>query len=284
MVLSVRAEGEGRPVVVLPWFGVDGSFAAAAVEPVFADIDGWRRWYVDLPGTGESPPVDPSSDAGLDALEETVSATLGLAPFHLAGCSYGGYLAAGLVRRIPDRVRGLLLVCSGVKIGLEQRNLRGVLASSPQPGWLADVPEELRGHFEVAVGRQTRGVASLLAAAFQGNGSTDDGYLDDLRANGYPLSDEDVTHRYDGAVTILAGRHDRIAGHVDQLDALGRYPHGSYVALADAGHYLPFEQPDRFTALTLDWLFQGTNTGPVIDPLSGCPVVAWCNPRAGGLP
>jgi pimeloyl-ACP methyl ester carboxylesterase len=49
-------------------------------------------------------------------------------------------------------------------------------------------------------------------------------------------------------VTILAGRRDRVAGYLDQLAALARYPHGSHVALADAGHYLPFEQPDAFSS------------------------------------
>jgi pimeloyl-ACP methyl ester carboxylesterase len=29
------------------------------------------------------------------------------------------------------------------------------------------------------------------------------------------------------------------------------------VALSGAGHYLPFEQPERFRSVTLDWLAQG---------------------------
>ena len=84
---------------------------AAAFEPVFAGAGDLCRIYIDLPGTGDSPPVEPHSDAVLEAVEETIESMIGAAPFLLAGCSYGGYLAAGLARRTPTHIAGLLLVC-----------------------------------------------------------------------------------------------------------------------------------------------------------------------------
>jgi pimeloyl-ACP methyl ester carboxylesterase len=242
--------------VLLPWFGLDHAVMAAAFEPVFASTTGVCRIYMDLPGTGESPPAEPNSDAVLAAVEETVESMMGAAPFLLAGCSYGGYLAAGLARRAPTQIPGLLLVCPGVKIRPDQRNLSRVLPSTPQPQWLADVPGELHQHFSHGIGCQTRSVANRIAQVFQRNGPTDEDYLAALRSTGYQLSDEDSPRLFDGNVTIVAGRRDRIAGHLDQFDALAHYPHGSFVALGDAGHYLPFEQPERFQALTLDWLAQ----------------------------
>ena len=241
--------------MLLPWFGLDGAVMAAAFEPAFEATDNVRRVYIDLPGTGGSAPVEPSSDAVLDAVSETVESIIGPAPFLLAGCSYGGYLAAGLARRAPGRVLGLLLVCAGVKIRREQRNLSGVLASTPQPGWLAEVPDELHGHFELAIGCQTGAVATRIAQAFRLNGATDTDYLAALRSGpGDQLSDEGSPQRFDGSVTIVVGERDRIVGHLDQHDALAHYPHGKFIALTDAGHYLPFEQPSRFHALMHDWL------------------------------
>jgi hypothetical protein len=32
--------------------------------------------------------------------------------------------------------------------------------------------------------------------------------------------------------------------------------------MGDAGHYLPFEQPERFGACLLDWLAQGARAFP----------------------
>jgi pimeloyl-ACP methyl ester carboxylesterase len=232
----------------------------AAFEPVFSDLAGWRRIYLDLPGTGASPPSSARSDAVLDAVAATVDEMLDGDRFLLAGCSYGGYLAAGLVRRMPQRVVGLLAVCAGVKIRPEERNLFGVLPSAPQPQWLANVPMALHGHFSQAIGRQTRAVADRVAHAFAGCGPTDDDYLNELRAKGYPLSDEGDDVPFEGTVMLLAGRRDRIAGYVDLVDALPAYPRGNFVAVGDAGHYLPFEKPGLFKAVTRDWLAESMVT------------------------
>ena len=262
-MLTARTEGAGRPLVVLPGFGLDAAFMAQAFEPVFAgsaNATRWQRIYLDLPGAGGSAPVAPSSDAVLEAVAETVEQRLGQTPFLLAGHSYGGYLATALVRRLPEQVRGLLLSVSGVKIQPERRNLTGLQPSHPEPGWLDGVPDELREHFARGVGRQTRAVADRLAEAFALIAPVDEPYLDELRATGYALSGPDGPDQpdepvpYDGIVSILAGRRDRIAGYRDQFELLARYPQADYTLLAEAGHYLPLEQPDVFATLTLEWL------------------------------
>ncbi|MGA9343489.1 MAG: alpha/beta hydrolase [Nocardioidaceae bacterium] len=53
---------------------------------------------------------------------------------------------------------------------------------------------------------------------------------------------------------VVSGRQDRICGYVDQFEAMTRYPHGTYIALDRAGHYLPFEQPALFAAALRSWL------------------------------
>jgi pimeloyl-ACP methyl ester carboxylesterase len=260
VILSTRVRGAGRPIVALPWFSLDQAVMAAAFEPVFAATAGWRRIYVDLPGTGASAPVEPRSDAVLDAVLDTVESVLGNERFLLAGCSYGGYLAAGITRRIPAQVAGLLLVCAGVKIRRADRNLDGVLASEPEPGWLRDIPEELHDHFSHAIGAQTSAVATRVADAFSLNGPINDDYLTVLQSDGYPLSDEGSPHDFGGHVTIVTGRRDRIAGYLDQFGTVARYPRGNFIALGDAGHYLPFEEPGCFESVTLDWLAQAERT------------------------
>jgi pimeloyl-ACP methyl ester carboxylesterase len=253
MVLSVRSYGEGRPVIVLSWFGLDSTVAAGAFEPVFSEPSGWQRLYLDLPGTGNSAPVGASSDAVLDAVAHTIRELVGSVPHALAGCSYGGYLAAALARNSTARIAGLLLVCAGVKILPAERNLAGVLASAPQRGWLDAIPQEWHQHFQHAVGAQTPAVAGRIFDAVRSSTATDE-YLDNLRATGYRLSDEDATHEYAGPTTLVAGTKDRVAGYLDLVRTLSRYPNGEYHALSDAGHYLPFEQPLRFRALVRDWL------------------------------
>jgi pimeloyl-ACP methyl ester carboxylesterase len=259
MVLAVRERGVGRPIVLLPWFGLDGGVTELAFEPAFAEPTGWRRIYVDLPGTGRSAAVTPNSDAVLDAVRDTVES---LPSFLLAGCSYGGHLAAGLAQRDPERVEGLLLVCAGVKIRPADRNLARLVPSTPRPHWLDDVPEALREHFAHGVGRQSRSVARRVLDAFTANAPSDEDYLGLLRSTGYRLSDEHAPAVYGGPATLVAGRRDRIVGYLDTFDALDRYPDASYHVLDDAGHYLPFEQPETFAGLVRDWLTRSTRSRP----------------------
>jgi pimeloyl-ACP methyl ester carboxylesterase len=262
MVLAVREHGAGRPVVLLPWFGLAGGVTELAFEPAFAETTGWRRIYVDLPGTGRSAAVAPNSDAVLEAVRETVDSVVGTDPYLLAGCSYGGYLAAGLARRDLERVEGLLLVCAGVKIRPADRNLARLVPSTPQPHWLDDVPEPLREHFAHGVGRQTRSAARRVLDAFTVNAPSDEDYLGRLRSTGYRLSDEYAPAVYRGPATLVAGRRDRVVGYLDTLDALDRYPDASCHVLDNAGHYLPFEQPETFAGLVRDWLTTSTRSSP----------------------
>jgi pimeloyl-ACP methyl ester carboxylesterase len=257
MPLSATILGAGRPVVLLPGFALDSSVMMTACEPAFAaTADRWQRIYLDLPGTGGSPAGEPTSEAVLSAVRNTVGQLIGDTPYLVVGHSYGGYLAAGLARRNPAQVAGLFLVSIGSRISPEDRDLSGVLPSTPQPGWLDGVPEELQAHVTHAVGRQTRAAADRVAAALGQRGRLDEEYLDALRPAGYRLRDESTAPEqlFPGPVTLLTGRRDRIAGYRDALAALSAYPHGNFTALADAGHYLPFEQPEIFAMSLRTWL------------------------------
>lgn len=87
MTLHLQSHGSGRDLVVLPSFSLDHAAMAATVEPAFADLGGWRRLYVDLPGTGGSPSGQPSSDAVLDEIVGTIRVEPGDERFAVAGWS-----------------------------------------------------------------------------------------------------------------------------------------------------------------------------------------------------
>jgi len=254
MALVAESRGVGCPVVCLPWFGTERSVMAAAMEPVFDDCAGWRRIYVDLPGCGQSPAGPADSDGVVDAVAEFVDREVGTGPILLAGCSYGGYLAAALARRRPERIAGLLLVCPGIKILAEDRDLPEAQDSPAAADWLAGLPSQLRAHLSSALGNRTRDVAARVAAVLASSDPGDEEYLQRLRTTGYRLSDEDSAVQYGGPTCIVTGRQDHVVGHADQYRALAAYPQASFTVLAEAGHYIPFEQPDAFRRLIRDWL------------------------------
>lgn len=222
--------------MVLPSFSLDHAAMAKTVEPVFADRSGWRRIYFDLPGTGGSPPGEPRSDVVLDEVVGTIRAELGDEPFAVAGWSYGGYLAAGVTRRRPEQVSGLMMLCTGFQIRPEDRDFTGVLASTPQPGWLAQVSPDLHEHFTHAVGSQTAGVSERIVAALDCNGPTDEAYLASLRVDGFALSDEAAPTPCDAPVCFLTGQRDRVIGFASLSGALGSYDHATYTSISSAGH------------------------------------------------
>lgn len=253
MGLAWESRGEGRPLVCLPWFGHDRTVMAAAMEPAWRDRTGWRRIYVDLPGCGGSPAGPETSDGVVTEVADFLDRVAGPEPVAVAGCSYGGYLAAALARRRPERIAGLLLICAGVKINRDERDVPP--PTDPDPvGWLDDVDPEQRDHLSTTLGLRTRAVASRVWALLAGAPPGDDDYLHRLRANGYRLSDEDSSVLFSGPVSVLVGRRDQVTGYADQFRALAGYPHADYTMLDNAGHYLPLERPSQFRSAALGWL------------------------------
>lgn len=263
---------DGEPVLCLPGFGMDRSVMAAAMEPVLRLRPGFRRIYLDLPGHGESPAGVPSSSAVAHAVAAFIGEQLNGGPVLLAGWSYGGYLASSLARRRPAVTTGLLMICAGIKIRPQDRDLpepdepAGPAELIADPGighWLDGVPTSLRDHLAMAIGNRTAEVAGKVAAALAASLPGDVEYQDRLRSHGYPLPDEDSTAQYPGPACLIAGRQDYIGGYADQFRALGSFPAASYSVVAEAGHYLPFEQPATFRAIVLDWL--DNRVTPAID-------------------
>ncbi|MDQ2873849.1 MAG: alpha/beta hydrolase [Actinomycetota bacterium] len=256
MVLAVDdAGGPGAPVVCLPMLGTSRVATAMAFGPALAGMDGLREVYLDLPGHGDSPGDGPADS---QTVLTTVCAWLEShldRPALLAGSSYGAYLAAGIARQRPELVGGLLLVCAGVRVGADERDLPEQEPPPAEPGWLAAAPPELRGHLDRALGHRTAAVAATVLAALSAGGPSDEQYQDALSGGpGYNLADQDADIVFNGPVAMIAGRNDRVVGYADQFRALRNYPRGTYSALAAAGHYLAFEQPTLFRALTQDWL------------------------------
>lgn len=254
MTLEVREYGQGSPMVVLPSMGLTFEPITGVFEPVLRSVSTCRRIYVALPGTEGSAPTEPSSEAVLRAVIETLDGLLADASFLAAGWSYGGYLAAALARRLGPRVRGLFVVCAGPKIRPEDRDLSGTLPSAGEPGWLDGFPVQMHDYFRWAVGTQTREVVGRINALLATTGLRDQGFLERLRSDGFALDDEDATFVYEGPTTFLCGRRDRVAGYAATVGALPHYTDADLTLLAQAGHFLPLEAPDGFAGSLGAWV------------------------------
>jgi pimeloyl-ACP methyl ester carboxylesterase len=254
ITFSYEDIGSGRPLLMLHGWPLDHRHVAADMEPLFAERSGWRRIYPDLPGFGRTsaPEWLASQDQMLDLVGEFVDAVAPGQRFALAGTSWGGYLARGLVRSRGEDVDGLLL--SVPHFAPDER--RGVL------------PERRVLHED----------ADFLAALESGEESAREivvmqsmEVLEDQRRSvlaAIPLHDEVFGERMDehfsfplelprpfpAPTLIVTGRFDQACGYEDAYRVLGDFPRATFAVLDCAGHALPMERKGLFQALVADWL------------------------------
>src|SRR5215469_4224327 len=109
--------GSGRPMVMLPGRPSDHRVMARFMEPLFTQRQGWLRIYPDLPGTGRTPSVNrlATHDAMLEAVLAFIDKVIPGQRFVLAGLSYGGLLARGVVYHRATSIDGVMLCAPQVK-------------------------------------------------------------------------------------------------------------------------------------------------------------------------
>ena len=206
----------------------------------------------DLRGFGSGPPLgDATPDLALLA-DDVVDAmdAAGMDRAVLGGVSMGGYVALALLRRHPERVKGLVLVDtrSGPDDAAAVERRQGVAARA-DGGDVASGPDA---------------IAPLVAA----------GSSDDIRATLAAIADSVPAATIAWAQRAMAGRPDSTAvlaaasvpvlivvGEQDAVTPLAAAHEmaaaardAELVELPEAGHLTPAEDPEGFAVVVLDWL------------------------------
>jgi len=142
--------GTGRPLLTLHGMPADHRYMTAALEPLFDDRSGWRRLYPDLPGMGQTPGVEwiTRQDEMLEVVMGFMDAVAPGERFVVAGVSYDGYLAQGLLHQRQAQIDGVLMIVPAVDWGSETQILpphQVIVASAevqasvrPEEQWLGD--------------------------------------------------------------------------------------------------------------------------------------------------
>ena len=244
----------GRTLVLLHGFTPDHRLMTGAFEPVVAGRAGWRRVYLDLPGMGltKAPGHIASTDVVfsvvLEAIEELVEGE-----YAVAGESYGGYLARGLVAVHRQRVTGMALVCPMLIAEHQARNVppHGVMY---RDAFCEALPRGSEFD-EMTVVQTEETYRRVQEEIVPGLVVADTAALERIRqgwAGSFPREPEGWT--YDGPVMIFTGRQDSSTGYRDAWPLLEHYPHATLAVLDGAGHNGHIEQPGLFNALVEEWL------------------------------
>jgi pimeloyl-ACP methyl ester carboxylesterase len=250
--------GQGRPIIAIHGFTPDHHLMTGCMEPVFSQRDDWHRFYPDLPGMGKTlgPKWLTNSDQMLDVLLDFIDAVIPGQNFALAGESYGGYLARGIVHRWPERVDGLFLLCPLIVAEHDNRDVPEFVVLKRDQAALDQLSSKDRENFEsVAVVQTQTTWERTRDEVVVGLDAADEWFLAKLSARGYPFSfDVDDAPPFEKPALILTGRQDHMVGYRDGWNIYENYPRGSYVVLDRAGHNLQIEQPTVFNALVNEWL------------------------------
>lgn len=247
-----EAHGTGRPIVMLPGLPSDHGVMERFMEPLFMQRAGWLRLYPDLPGTGRTPGVDnrATPDQMLDAMLTFIDKVIPGQRFVLAGLSYGGYLARGVLYHRAALIDGLLLCAPQVKYDPTEARL------PPRTTIVKDPPlVESLGPGANLIVVQNHRVVEAVSELFGEVRVADHDFIDLLEAASPFSFDVDTLPAPFAAPTlILTARQDQLCGYRDAWDLLDNYPRATFAVLDRAGHLINIEQDALCRSLMSEWL------------------------------
>jgi pimeloyl-ACP methyl ester carboxylesterase len=250
--LELFEAGDGYPLFWL--HGGQGAHPTQAfVEPFAAR----RRLIVPShPGFGKSSLPD-----WLDSVDDIAHVylellgRLDLDVVDMVGCSIGGWIAAEMASKTPERIRRLVMVGPvGVKVGGSDRlDIPDVFAQDDVDKLLFHDPARMKPDIarmsdeELAIMLRNRETLALLAW---------EPWMHNPKL-------KHRLHRVNAPALFVRGESDGLVS-AEYLQAYARLlPNARTASIADAGHLPHLEQPQAFASMALDFLDEQGATEPV---------------------
>ena len=265
--LGYSDAGSGLPVVFLHPTPLDRDYW----RPLTRELAGIRAIIPDLRGHGVSElgsalpvgsfarvpdaPALTMAQLALDALALLDHLRLRSAVF--AGCSIGGYVLLELWRRAPERLRGLIFVCSKPQPDAEANFARRAetiaLANSDGVAALFD------GMAQNLLGATSRRERAEMLAEVRARMTLTPEALVAVQAGLAARPDSVPTvSTIRAPILAIAGAEDATATAAE-MEAFRLAPGGcEFHLVPSAGHFAAYEQPRKVAALMAPWLRQFT--------------------------
>ena len=205
-------EGEGTPILMLHGRPTDHRAMMGAFEPIFQDRPGWQRIYVDMPGMGDTTGgswID-SNEAVVNVLIQFMDEMVGERPYLIAGFSYGGHIARGILYKRTAQVSGLMLFAPAIGAG-EDRILASPRIFGTDTDKFSQYPQPLVEQFAPLVVAHDEAVINRLGEILGGLQKADQTMLRQIGQNykfAFPI--DELPAPYDHPVLIVTGKHDAV--------------------------------------------------------------------------
>lgn len=257
--INYEIYGEGKPIIMIHGYYPDHRLMVGCMEPIFINRTGYKRVYIDLPGMGKTKGENwiKNSDIMLDIVIDFINNIILNENFLLAGESYGGYLARGIINKIGIRVDGLMLLCPAIIADFKKRNVPKHIVLKKDEKLLSELEPSDAEDFNSMHVVQSKSIWERYRdEILSGVKVADDTFLRNFKETGYEFSfDVDsMEQQYNKPSLILLGRQDASVGYKDAWTILDNYPRATFAILDRAGHNLQIEQVESFNCLVNEWI------------------------------
>lgn len=254
-IIDYEIIGEGTPVLIIHGWGISRLTMKAAFEPVFSDIGGYKRFYIDLPGMGNSEHGDvKNSDDILRHLHQFAVDVI-KDSFIIATQSYAGLLARGFVNKYSSLIRKIILLCPCIIPGVKQGRVEPLTVVEKDDELLSQLTREQYSSFTMMNVVLTRPVweryERYIMPALE---SADWDFLNNTLDGAFSFDPDDLPSPCTIPTLIIAAKQDTEVGYKDQFDLMDIYTNSTYCAVDRAGHNLQIERPELFEGIVRSWL------------------------------
>jgi len=256
--VDIDLRGSGLPILVIHGWSADHRYMAADLESNFDSTSPWQRIYFDLPGHGKTIAPDWLHDQSqmFNILLQVIEQVLGTQKFAVVGNSYGGYLALGLARAIPEQLLGVALLVPDLPDDSNNRDVPPVQIIVEDAHIFTDLQDDEQWIPNGVVEHSQYALDQIREFDMPGYRASDDALLERLNKN-YLLPKEIRYPKtpFSQPSLIALGHQDATVGYERQLQLISEFPRATVAVVDMAGHYLGrVERPKVFNALVRDWL------------------------------
>jgi pimeloyl-ACP methyl ester carboxylesterase len=188
-------------------------------------------------------------------VEEFLCVILNKSQYLLAGESYGGYLARGLLIDHMNSIDGLLLLCPLVIPGYRKGRVAKKCIVEKDQRFMNKLSEKDRNEFDYLSVIQTKRMWAHYKKEIDFSILPEnEGFLEKQLIGNFSYDINTIEMQYDKPTLILVGKQDTEVGYKDQYDLYNGLKRSTILILDKAGHNLQIERNCLFQASFLDWI------------------------------
>jgi pimeloyl-ACP methyl ester carboxylesterase len=213
----------------------------------------WDGVIAAMPATIRCHPQD---CAPLNSVEAIASDLLARCPprFHLAGFSFGGYVALAMLALAPERIEGLALLADTP----QQAAARDAAAAAAERGEhmkLVEGSGAIALHPDAAAKPEIAALRLKIAAAYGA-----ERFIAHQHASKARPDRTSLLTRADIPMLFVAAEDDKVIPAEQVRRMADAVPQARLSVVPRAGHLVPIEQPEAVARLLADWIASSNET------------------------